>query len=51
MSPAAPPVISCATCKACCCKLEVILMGDDDVPAEFSEKDRWGGEVMNSRKT
>jgi Fe-S-cluster containining protein len=46
MSPAAPPAVSCATCKACCCKLEVILMGDDDVPAEFSEMDRWGGEVM-----
>ena len=21
-------------------------MGDDNVPAEFCEKDRWGGEVM-----
>ncbi len=38
--------ITCASCQACCCRLEVILMGDDDVPAEFSEKDRWGGEVM-----
>ena len=46
MSSAAPVTVSCATCKACCCRLEVILMGDDDVPAELSEKDRWGGEVM-----
>ena len=46
MSSAATAVITCATCQACCCKLEVILMGDDDVPAEFSETDRWGGEVM-----
>jgi len=40
------PEISCATCKACCCQLEVILMGDDDVPAKFSTEDQWGGSVM-----
>lgn len=38
--------ISCATCKACCCKLEVILMGEDDPPAEFIATDQWGGQVM-----
>ena len=38
--------ISCASCRACCCKLEVILMGDDDPPAEFIQTDRWGGQVM-----
>ena len=38
--------ITCATCRACCCKLEVILMNDDDPPAEFIETDRWGGQVM-----
>ncbi len=38
--------ITCASCKACCCRLEVILMGDDAVPAGYSETDRWGGEVM-----
>ncbi len=38
--------VTCASCKACCCRLEVILMGDDDVPPEFIETDRWGGQVM-----
>jgi Fe-S-cluster containining protein len=26
--------------------LEVLLMGDDDVPLELTEVDRWGGSVM-----
>ena len=39
-------MITCASCKACCCKLEVILMGDDDPPAEFIATDKWGGQVM-----
>jgi Fe-S-cluster containining protein len=38
--------VSCANCNACCCRLEVILMGDDDVPRAFTVTDRWGGEVM-----
>ncbi|MDP2143922.1 MAG: YkgJ family cysteine cluster protein [Gallionella sp.] len=38
--------ITCASCKACCCRLEVMLMGDDDIPAELTEQDRWGGWVM-----
>jgi Fe-S-cluster containining protein len=40
------PVITCATCKACCCRLEVMLMGDDDIPVELTEQDQWGGWVM-----
>lgn len=40
------PVVSCATCKACCCRLEVMLMGEDDIPRELTEQDRWGGWVM-----
>ncbi|MDO9011688.1 MAG: YkgJ family cysteine cluster protein [Gallionella sp.] len=39
-------VISCASCKACCCRLEVMLMGDDDIPLAMTERDRWGGWVM-----
>ena len=39
-------MVTCASCKACCCKLEVILMGEDDPPAEFIATDRWGGQVM-----
>ncbi len=38
--------ISCTACEACCCRLEVILMGDDDVPQELTVEDRWGGWVM-----
>jgi Fe-S-cluster containining protein len=38
--------ITCATCKACCCRLEVMLMGDDAPPERFIETDRWGGQVM-----
>jgi Fe-S-cluster containining protein len=38
--------VSCDTCKACCCRLEVLLMGDDDVPQALSVEDRWGGWVM-----
>ena len=40
------PVISCTSCKACCCRLEVMLMGDDDIPPELTERDRWDGWVM-----
>ena len=38
--------ITCASCKACCCRLEVMLMGEDDVPLELTEVDRWDGQVM-----
>lgn len=40
------PVVSCANCEACCCRLEVLLMGEDDVPAALTAEDRWGGWVM-----
>jgi Fe-S-cluster containining protein len=45
-SPQQPAAASCATCEACCCRLEVLLMGDDDVPLALTEEDRWGGTVM-----
>jgi len=44
--PGASPAITCASCKACCCRLEVMLMGDDDIPPELTQQDRWGGWVM-----
>ncbi|MHB1591161.1 MAG: YkgJ family cysteine cluster protein [Sulfuricella sp.] len=40
------PAISCTSCKACCCRLEVMLMGGDDIPLELTEQDRWDGWVM-----
>ena len=40
------PSVSCSTCRANCCKLEVLLMGEDDVPDFLIHIDRWGGHVM-----
>jgi uncharacterized protein len=42
----ADPTISCASCEACCCRLEVMLMGEDDPPVQLTAQDRWGGWVM-----
>jgi Fe-S-cluster containining protein len=39
-------VVTCAACEACCCRLEVILMGDDDIPDALTARDKWGGWVM-----
>ncbi|MDP2694890.1 MAG: YkgJ family cysteine cluster protein [Gallionella sp.] len=39
-------VISCISCKASCCRLEVMLMGDDDIPVNLTEQDKWGGWIM-----
>jgi len=38
--------VSCATCAACCCRLEVMLLGDDGVPDRYIDEDTWGGQVM-----
>ena len=38
--------VTCDTCRACCCKLEVMLMGDDDPPERLTVEDAWGGWVM-----
>lgn len=40
------PAISCSTCAACCCQLEVLLITDTGVPKRFIDVDDWGGEVM-----
>ena len=40
------PEISCSTCAACCCQLEVMLLGDTGVPQRYIDTDDWGGEVM-----
>lgn len=44
--PAPEPAISCSTCAACCCQLEVMLITDTGVPERFIDTDDWGGEVM-----
>ena len=40
------PTVSCANCRASCCRLEVMLITDTGVPREHIKTDRWGGEVM-----
>ncbi len=38
--------VSCANCKACCCRLEVLLITDTGVPKQHIAIDKWGGETM-----
>jgi len=40
------PKVTCSTCQACCCRLEVLLITDTGVPATFIATDAWGGETM-----
>ena len=38
--------VSCASCEACCCRLEVMLITDTGVPDNYIEVDQWGGRIM-----
>ena len=38
--------VTCSTCAACCCQLEVMLITDTGVPERFIDSDEWGAEVM-----
>lgn len=38
--------IACSNCKACCCRLEVMLISDTGVPEEYIATDKWGSETM-----
>ncbi|SBS30611.1 Flagellin N-methylase [Marinomonas aquimarina] len=38
--------VTCATCLACCCRLEVMIISDTGVPQEHIETNEWGSEVM-----
>ena len=40
------PDATCDTCAACCCRLEVMLIGDDGIPAALAGRSAWGGVVM-----
>ncbi|TFY86957.1 YkgJ family cysteine cluster protein [Pseudomonas kairouanensis] len=42
----AEPAVTCSTCAACCCQLEVMLITDTGVPERYIDTDDWGGEVM-----
>ncbi len=37
---------TCSTCKANCCRLEVILITDTGVPESYIDVDQWGGMSM-----
>ena len=38
--------VTCSTCKANCCRLEVMLVTDTGVPDEYIELDQWGAMSM-----
>jgi Fe-S-cluster containining protein len=38
--------IDCDQCEACCCRLEVILLGDTGVPYRYLDENEYGHEVM-----
>ncbi len=38
--------VSCNTCQASCCRLEVMLITDTGVPDKFIAVDQWGGMTM-----
>jgi len=40
------PEITCSSCQACCCRLEVIILTNTGVPQRHIQTDEWGGEVM-----
>lgn len=40
------PEVSCSNCRACCCRLEVMLITDTGVPERHIARDEWGGETM-----
>lgn len=38
--------VACSNCKACCCRLEVLIICDAPVPEKFISRDEYGGESM-----
>lgn len=38
--------VTCASCEACCCRLQVMLLTETGVPEQFIESDQWGGQCM-----
>lgn len=38
--------ISCVRCRAVCCRLQVLLIGDSAVPPSMEAQSDWGGAVM-----
>lgn len=42
----AQDTVTCSSCRACCCKLEVLVIGDRYVPDEMTVVNDWGGTAM-----
>ena len=40
------PAITCANCKACCCRLQVMLITETGVPEHYIESDEFGVQSM-----
>lgn len=40
------PDVTCDTCQAVCCRMQVLLIGDNRVPDALTESADWGGQVM-----
>jgi Fe-S-cluster containining protein len=40
------PEITCSNCRACCCRLEVIIISDTGVPRHHIDVDEHGSETM-----
>ncbi|EAS65599.1 YkgJ family cysteine cluster protein [Photobacterium angustum] len=40
------PEVSCSNCKACCCRLEVMIISDTGVPERHIKRDMWESETM-----
>ncbi len=44
--PQNPTPVTCETCAAACCRLEVLCLTDTGVPPRFTTRDEWGGTTM-----
>lgn len=38
--------VTCSNCRACCCRLEVMIITDTGVPDVHVAHDKWGAETM-----
>ncbi len=38
--------VTCGTCEARCCRLQVLLIGDNHIPDALTDWTEWGGQVM-----
>ncbi|MBL4583804.1 MAG: YkgJ family cysteine cluster protein [Pseudomonadales bacterium] len=40
------PAVSCSSCEASCCRLEVFILSETGVPDQHIEIDQWGATTM-----